>query len=178
MLQCTSCIDAGTGSSPLYTLEAFMKAIRRIPCSLLASVVFPLLPHSASAMGPWAGRSAGALYLQESGAGAPLGKLNVPPRVMAGRCITMVSPNYPQTTGDPPAPSTVIVRVVIWKSGSVSPMRVISGPSSLLDEAMNTVRLWRYKPYARDGEAVDVTTDIRVDFDPAKPGGVVTHPNQ
>jgi hypothetical protein len=42
---------------------------------------------------------------------------------------------------------------------------------------MNTVRLWRFKPFARDGEPLDVTTDVRVEFDPAKPGGVVTHPN-
>jgi protein TonB len=96
---------------------------------------------------------------------------------MAGHCITMVSPTYPPTAGDSPTASTVVVRVVIWKSGSVSPMRAISGPTSLQDEAINTVRLWKYKPFARDGEPLDVTTDIRVDFDPAKPGGVVTHPS-
>jgi TonB family protein len=153
-----------------------MKAFRRIPSSLLASVVLPLLPHPASAMGPSAVRSAGALYLQESGAGAPLGKLNVPPGVMAGHCITMVSPSFPQTADGVPKASTVLVRVVIWKSGDVTPMRVVSGDPALETEAMNAVRLWRYKPYAREGEALDVTTDIRVDFDPAKPGGVVTHP--
>ncbi len=155
-----------------------MKTIRRIPSSLLASVVFALLPHSASAMGPSAVRSAGALYLQESGAGAPLGKLNVPSKVMDGHCITMVSPNFPQTANGAPKASTVLVRVVIWKSGNVTPMRIVSGDPTLETEAMNAVRLWRYKPYAREGEAVDVTTDIRVDFDPAKPGGVVTHPNR
>jgi protein TonB len=89
----------------------------------------------------------------------------------------MVSPNYPQTAGNPPSATPVVVRVVIWKSGSVSPLRVISGPPLLEGEAMNAVRLWRYKPYTRDGEALDVTTDIRVDFDPAKPGGTVTHPH-
>ena len=150
--------------------------IRYIRSLLLASVVFPLLPDSASAMGLAAIASARALRLQESAAGAPLGKLNVPPRAMAGNCITMVSPHYPQTTGDSPKATTVIVRVVIWKSGNVTPLRVISGQSSLQDEAMNTVRLWKYKPFARDGELLDVTTDVSVDFDPAKPGGVVTHP--
>ena len=107
-----------------------MKQIRCIRNLLLASLVFPFLPGSASAMRPSAIRSAGDLYLQESGA-APLGKLNVPTRMMASRCITMVSPAYPQTTENPRMPSTVIVRVVIWKSGSVSPLQVISGRSAL-----------------------------------------------
>jgi protein TonB len=88
----------------------------------------------------------------------------------------MVSPTYPQLTDDPPKATSVIVRVVIWKSGSVSPLRAISGPSALQDEAMNTVRLWRYRPFVRDGKPVDVTTDIRVEFDPAQPGGTVSHP--
>jgi protein TonB len=56
-------------------------------------------------------------------------------------------------------------------------MEVVSGPPSLEAEAMSAVRLWRYKPFLRDGEPLDVTTDIRVDFDPAKPAGLVTHPN-
>ena len=147
-------------------------------CRLIfGSIVFSLLSYPVMAMQPAAVRSANALYLQDGVAGTSLGKLNVPPDKMAGRCITMVSPNYPLTAGEPPSAALVVVRVVIWKSGSVSPLRVISGPPLLEGEAMNTVRLWRYKPYTRDGEALDVTTDIRVDFDPAKPGGTVTHPH-
>ena len=147
-------------------------------CGLpLGIVAFSLLANQARAMRPAAIRSMRALYLQESGAGAPLGKLNVSPEVMASRCITMVSPEYPQTAGDSPRASTVIVRAVIWKSGTVTPMRVISGPPSLQAEAMNAVRLWRYRPFVREDGPVDVSTDIRVDFDPGKPGGIVTHPN-
>ena len=152
------------------------KNIRYNRKSLLAGVVL-LLPAPINAMAPAAISPIAALHLQESGAGAPLGKLNVPPGVMAGKCTTMVSPHYPQTTGDVPTASAVVVRVVIWKSGNVSPMRALSGPPSLQDEAMKTVRLWRYKPFVRDGEPLDVTTDIRVEFDPAKPGGIVTHPH-
>jgi TonB family protein len=151
--------------------------IRNIRSLLFASIAFSLPIQPASAMRAAAIIAATGLHLQESGAGAPLGKLIVSPEVMAGHCITMVSPAYPPTAGDPPTASTVVVRVVIWKSGDVSPMRAISGPQPLQDEAMNTVRLWRYKPFVRDGEPLDVTTDIRVDFDPGKPGGVVTHPN-
>jgi TonB family protein len=141
---------------------------------LLAGMAFPLLSHLAGAA---VMKPAGVFYLQESGAGAPLGKLNVPPARMAGHCITMVSPHYPRSTNESPMVSSVIVRVVIWKSGSVTPLQAISGQSSLQDEAMNTVRLWRYRPFDRDGEPLDVTTEVRVEFDPAKPGGIVTHPS-
>jgi len=143
----------------------------------IAIVAFSLLAKQASAMRPAAIRTAGAYYLQESGAGAPLGKLNVPPQVMEGHCTTMVSPTYPQGDGVSRGPSTVVVRVVVWKSGSVYPMRVVSGDTSLEAQAMDAVRLWHYKPFLRDGDPIDVTTDIRVDFDPEKPGGVVTHPH-
>ena len=84
----------------------------------------------------------------------------------------MVSPAYPLTNGDRSKRSTVLVRVVIWKSGSVYPMRVVSGDTSLEIQAMDVLRLWRYKPFVRDGEPIDVTTDVRVDFDPQKPGAL------
>jgi TonB family protein len=156
--------------------KGFMKTIHGLRGALLASVVFPLLPQSASALRPVIIGAGSGLYVQESGAGAPLGKLNVPARAMGGHCITMVSPTFPQTTEGDAKKSTVLVRVVIWKSGSVTPMRVVSGDPALENEAMNVVRLWQYKPYSRGGEALDVTTDIEVEFDPAKPGGIVTHP--
>jgi TonB family protein len=153
-----------------------MKTLEFIRQTLLASTVFLLLPHSATALRFAVIGSDSRFYIQESSVGAPLGKLNVPPKSMSSRCTTMVSPNYPQSGGSPRA-STVIVRVVIWKSGNVTPMRVVSGEPSLETEAMNAVRLWRYKPYSRDGELLDVTTDVEVDFDPGKPGGTLSHPN-
>jgi protein TonB len=110
-------------------------------------------------------------------AGASVGKINVSPQVMAGHCITLVSPNYPQSAGGSSEASSVVVRVVISRSGSVSPVRAVSGPPALQAEAMNAVRLWRYKPFLREEEPIDVTTEVRVDFIPGKPGGFVSHPN-
>jgi TonB family protein len=145
---------------------------------LIASTMFSVAASQANAMLPAAIRSAGRDYLQESGAGAPLGKLYAAPQVMEGHCITKVSPVYPQTDGTARKRATVVVRVVVWKSGSVSPVRVVSGDSSLEAEATNAVRLWHYKPFVRDGEAMDVTTDISVDFDPQMQGGMITHPKR
>jgi TonB family protein len=151
--------------------------IRGMRGLLIASTGFCVLASQSGATPPAAIRSASTTaYLQESGAGAPLGKLVVAPQVMEGHCITKVSPVYPQTDGTPRTKATVVVRVVVWKSGSVSPVRVVSGDSSLEAQATNAVRLWHYKPFLRDGEAMDVTTDIRVDFDPQTQGGMITHP--
>jgi TonB family protein len=149
--------------------ERYTKAKRGL---VIASTVFCVLASQARAMP----RAAIHSYLQESGAGAPVGKLSVAPEVMEGHCITKVSPVYPQTDGTPRNRATVVVRVVIWKSGSVSPVRVVSGDSALEAQATNAVRLWRYKPFVRDGEAMDVTTDISVDFDPQTQGGLISHP--
>ena len=107
-------------------------------------------------------------------AGAQEGsKLMVAPEVMAGHCITMVSP---QNAGAE-ALSAVVVRVVVSASGKVVPVSVVSGAPALEVEAMNAVRLWRYRPFVRDGASVDVMTDVRVIFEPGKPGGMVSHPN-
>ena len=123
-------------------------------------------------------RLAMGLHLQQSGAGAPLGKLLVAPDIMAGLCTTMVSPAYPHNDDHPAMPYTVVVQAVIWRSGKVTPMRVVSGENWLQSEAMNTVRLWRFKPFARGGDFIDVTTELRVNFDPNKPGGMISHPGR
>jgi periplasmic protein TonB len=106
-------------------------------------------------------------------ASAQEGKIMVPQAVMTGHCITMVSP---QNVGEEVL-SAVVVRVVVSASGRVEPERVVSGAPALQAEAMNAVRLWQYKPFVRDGVPVDVMTDVRVIFEPGKPGGMVSHPN-
>jgi TonB family protein len=146
--------------------------IKRICGSFLASTALCVFAGQANAMPATVIRA----YLQESGAGAPVGKLIVPPEVMEGHCITKVSPLYPQTDGALRQRATVVVRAVIWKSGSVSPVRVVSGDSALETQATNAVRLWRYKPFVRDGQVMDVTTEIPVVFDPQTQGGMISHP--
>jgi protein TonB len=106
-------------------------------------------------------------------ASVPMGRVAVPPKSMEANCVTMVSP---MGTGDLLQATFVVVHVVVSKSGNVFPVYVVSGPAALQAEAMDTVRLWRYKPFVRNGEALDINTEVRVDFIPRTPGGMVSHP--
>jgi TonB family protein len=143
----------------------------------LAGILLSLHFNPALGMRVAALYSVTNLSLQDSEGVAPTDRLTVPEDVMASRCITMVSPNHPRASTGPVTPSTVVVRVVVTQSGKVSPVRVVSGEPGLQAEAMNAVRLWRYRPFVRDGAPVDVTTEVRVVFRADRLGGVVSHPN-
>lgn len=97
---------------------------------------------------------------------------------MSALCITQVSPTYP--TGSPPlsSPATVVIRAVVWRSGAVTPSYAVSGPHSLEAAAMDAARLWKFKPYSRDSNPIDVTTELHVEFIPGQPGGMITHPHE
>jgi TonB family protein len=104
------------------------------------------------------------------------GRPEVSAQVMASHCITMVSPHSPQLSASKQGQAVVVLQVAISRLGGVAPLRVLSGPPSLQAEAMDAVRLWRYRPYMRDGVAIDVTTQVPVTFTPGKAAGLVTHP--
>jgi protein TonB len=88
----------------------------------------------------------------------------------------MVSPNYP--SGGDQTKAAVVLRVMVSRTGHAFPIDLVSGPPSLGAEAMDAVRLWKYKPYMSANGPVDVVTQVLVDFVPGRPGGVITHPNR
>jgi TonB family protein len=106
---------------------------------------------------------------------APAGRRIVPASAMASSCLTMVSPHFPPQAQAHGA-QTVVLKVVVRHTGAVNPIHIVSGNSSLEPEAMDAVRLWRYRPYMADGQPIDVMTTVRVDFIPGKQGGLVSHP--
>jgi protein TonB len=115
--------------------------------------------------------------LQDGAASAPAGRKVVPASTMASSCLTMVSPRFPLQAQARGA-QTVVLKVVVRHTGAVNPIHIVSGDSSLEPEAMDAVRLWRYRPYTVDGQPIDVMTTVRVDFVPGKQGGLVSHPER
>lgn len=96
---------------------------------------------------------------------------------MASSCLTMVSPRFPLQAQARGA-QVVVLQVVVRHTGAVNPIHIVSGDSSLEAEAMDAVRLWRFRPYMADGQPIDVMTNVRVDFIPGKQGGLVSHPGR
>jgi protein TonB len=58
----------------------------------------------------------------------------------------------------------VKMEAIIATNGSIRNLRVLSGPPLLVDAAREAVRQWRYQPTLLNGIAVDVLTEIDVNF--------------
>ena len=66
---------------------------------------------------------------------------------------------------------TVVLRVVIGKSGAVESARCVSGPTNLMKSAIDAVLQWRYKPRLINGVSVEVDTTVSVVFPPLAKAG-------
>jgi protein TonB len=53
---------------------------------------------------------------------------------------------------------------LIAKDGTVQNLRLISGPPMLVQAATEAVKQWVYQPALLNGEPVEVTTQIEVNF--------------
>jgi len=90
--------------------------------------------------------------------------------------IQKVAPIYPPLARQARIQGTVVLRIIINKSGEVRDVSVISGHPMLAPAAVDAVRQWRYQPYEVDGQSVEVETDIQVNFKLAEnppPAGTV-----
>jgi TonB family protein len=112
---------------------------------------------------------------QDGASAAPSGRKVVPATAMV--CTKMVSPYFPPQAQAKGA-QTVVLQVVVRSTGAVNPIHLVSGSPALEAEAMNAVRLWRFLPYKDNGQAIDVVTNVKVDFIPGKMGGMESRPER
>jgi TonB family protein len=84
--------------------------------------------------------------------------------VQAARLIFGPKPAYPviaKTTG---TQGTVKIEALIGRDGVIRNLRLVSGPPLLIKAAMDAVAQWRYQPTTLNGNAVEVITEIDVNF--------------
>ena len=73
-------------------------------------------------------------------------------------------PQYPPLARQARIQGTVKLSAVISKDGSIQKLEVMSGHPLLVPAALAAVKQWRYKPTLLNGEAVEVLTNIDVNF--------------
>jgi TonB family protein len=84
--------------------------------------------------------------------------------VTQGQLVHKVNPKYPKAARKARIQGTVLLCAAISKEGRIANLRAASGPEVLIPSALKAVQQWRYKPYLLQGEAVEVQTEIRVNF--------------
>lgn len=84
--------------------------------------------------------------------------------VADGMLVHKTAPVYPEIAKNAHVSGTVVLGANITKSGALTNLHVLSGPSMLRSPALEAVKTWRYRPYMLDNQPVEVETSIRVVF--------------
>ncbi len=95
---------------------------------------------------------------------APPKRIRVGGNVAKARLTRQVRPQYPQLARQARIQGTVKLSAVIAKDGTIQKLEVMSGHPLLVPAALAAVKQWRYRPTLLNGEAVEVLTNIDVNF--------------
>jgi len=104
--------------------------------------------------------------------GAPQARPQAPPpqqikvggAVQLANLIRRVTPVYPEMARKARVQGTVRFSAVVGKGGTIQDLKLIGGPSLLVQAAVDAVRQWVYRPTLLNGEPVEVVTQIEVNF--------------
>jgi protein TonB len=94
----------------------------------------------------------------------PPQRIRVGGSVQKAMLARQVRPQYPPLARQARIQGTVKLTAVIAKDGSIQELEVMSGHPLLVPAAMQAVRQWQYKPTLLNGQAVEVVTQIDVNF--------------
>ena len=85
-------------------------------------------------------------------------------KMLQGMLIRRVEPVYPPMARAARVQGAVLLAAVISKDGTIENLRTISGHPMLVPAAITAVSQWRYRPYILNDEAIEVETQITVNF--------------
>jgi protein TonB len=96
--------------------------------------------------------------------GGMVNRIRVEVNVMQASLIHQNPPNYPTDSKTAGIAGAVILSVLVGKDGAVKDASFREGQSTLSQAAIDAVRTWTYKPTLINGQAVEVLTDVTVNF--------------
>lgn len=80
--------------------------------------------------------------------------------------LKTVPPVYPPIARIRRLSGSVIVQVTVGKDGKVRNPQFISGQPVFRDAAFDAVKQWKFKPAMLNGQPIDQTTQVKMDFKP------------
>jgi len=96
---------------------------------------------------------------------APPGeRVRIAQGVSSGLLVTKVQPVYPPVARQARIQGSVVMKAVISQTGDVVSLELVSGHPMLAPAAMEAVKQWKYKPFLLNGNAVNVETQVTVNF--------------
>ena len=84
--------------------------------------------------------------------------------ISQGLLIYHPSPEYPKIARAAHVQGQVLLKAIISKDGHIENLQAVNGHPLLVPYAIRAVREWRYRPYMLNGGAVEVETEITVNF--------------
>jgi TonB family protein len=121
-------------------------------------------PHGESApqrgMDPRSGVLSGSLPPP----GATPQRIRIGSAVQKAKLVQRAAPVYPPLALQARISGVVRLNAIIGKDGTVENLTVVSGHPLLVQPAMDAVKQWVYQPTFLNGEAVEVVTQVEVNF--------------
>lgn len=125
-----------------------------IGLSVVCGVLTLLLPSARTAPAPGIGSTSysSAQSIKNSEMVEPL-------------AIRLINPAYPRKVKKKRMHGRIVLSVTIAIDGTIKTASVVSGNPAIVDVALEAVRRWRYLPAMRNGEFVETTQEVTIDYD-------------
>jgi protein TonB len=78
--------------------------------------------------------------------------------------VDKVQPSYPEQAVRAGVQGAVTLQAWIAADGSIRDLKLVDGSLLLGKAAVKAVKQWRYKPYLRNGVAVEAETYVTINF--------------
>lgn len=81
-----------------------------------------------------------------------------------GTAIYQPRPTYPEMAKRNGLAGDVVLKFLVTKSGTVTNVRVVSGNPTLALAAIQSVKMWRYRPFLLNGEPTETESQATIKF--------------
>ena len=84
--------------------------------------------------------------------------------IIPGRLVYTANPKYPKQAKKEQLEGNVVVEATIERNGNVGDLAIVSGDVVLADAAVDAIRSWRFEPYTKSGQPVQVHQKLAFNF--------------